>query len=289
MSTAPYNFRRPGPLASDLEHRLGSWLRVYCARARAQWAKHIPAPIEMEYCKLETIRPGEGLSRLSDAVVAYRVLMNDEEMNTLFILPRPLALALVGGLLGTSETSLPADRELTVVEESLTEYLLQNLLVALLQETWPGHEPLPIRVEGKEPQPKWTRIFPPDENVVVATFAVRGPFGEQEWFWMVPQKGLLDQLGRLTGPGQEPAGEMVARPRLETLVRELPVEIAVVLGVVELPIAQLAKLRPGDVVILNQRVTDPLVAAVAGQKRLRGWPGRVGAFQAFQIESLLEG
>jgi flagellar motor switch protein FliM len=289
MTTETYNFRRPGRLASDLEQRLGNWLRVFCARVPVHWAKHVPVALEMEYCKLETVRPAEGLARLTDAVVSYRILMNEEEMSTLLILPRPLTLALLAGLLGDAANTLPADRELTVVEEALTEHIIQNLFLALLQETWPGPTPLPICIQRKELNPKWTRMFSPNENVVVATFAVRGPFGEQEWYWMVPQKGLLSQLSRLTGTSQEPEQELAARPRLESLVRELPVEITVALGVVELPIAQLARLRPGDMVILDQRVSEPLIAAVAGQKRLRGWAGRVGSAQAFQVESLIEG
>jgi flagellar motor switch protein FliM len=72
---------------------------------------------------------------------------------------------------------------------------------------------------------------------------------------------------------------------METLVRELPVEIVVLLGSVEVSLSLLAQLRPGDVVILNQRVSEPLLATVASEKKFRVWPGRVGSQQAVRIES----
>jgi flagellar motor switch/type III secretory pathway protein FliN len=84
------------------------------------------------------------------------------------------------------------------------------------------------------------------------------------------------------------AKEEVVRPRLETLVRDLPVEVSVTLGNVELPLAELSRLREGDVVILNQRTSEPLTALVAGARRFRVWPGRLGSQQAFRIESLIE-
>ena len=74
---------------------------------------------------------------------------------------------------------------------------------------------------------------------------------------------------------------------METLVRDLPVEISVNLGTVELPLADLARLRAGDLVLLNQRVSEPLAAALAGIKRFRVWPGRVSSQQAIQIDSLI--
>jgi flagellar motor switch protein FliM len=289
MSVEPYNFRKPGRLASDLEQGLASWLRAYCTRAPARWNKHLPFPVEMELRQLETVRPAEGLGRLPDAIVAYRLVLAGEEIQTLLVLPRPFLLALVTAALGDAGKELPADRELTVVEDSLCGYLLQNLWLPLLQETWPGGEPLGIHVQHQETNPKWTRMFPREDNVVLCTFVCRGPFGEQPWYWMVPQKGLLDQFAQLAGPGQEQGQEEVIRPRLATLVQELPVEVTVILGAVELPLAYLAQLRAGDVLILNQRVSDPLTASVAGEKRFRVWPGRLGFQQAFQIESLIEG
>ncbi len=76
--------------------------------------------------------------------------------------------------------------------------------------------------------------------------------------------------------------------KLEALVRELPIEVTVDLGMVELPIAQLARLTPGDLLILNQRVSEPLIARVDSRPKFRGWPGRVGSRQSLQIESLRE-
>ena len=76
--------------------------------------------------------------------------------------------------------------------------------------------------------------------------------------------------------------------RVEALVGGLPVEVVALLGTAELTLSQLAGLKAGDVVLLKQRVSEPLSAVVAGRPRFRVWPGRSGSRQACRIDSLTE-
>lgn len=287
MKIEPHNFRKPSRLASDLEEHLAGWLRRACTIAPEKCAKELPFRLDMSLQGLETVHTGDALARFPDATVSYRIALAAEGTNTLLVLPRPLILFLLAGLLGDAGTELPADRELTIVEGSLCEYLVQHLLLAALEETWPGLEPLGIRMGLPEPHPKYARVFAPDENPLLCAFLLCGPFGQQEWHWMLPAKFLLEQFTR-TWQSPRAAQEALERSGLETVVRDLPVEVSVALGSAELPLSLLEKLRAGDVVILNQRVSDPLTVSVAGEKKFRVWPGRIGSRQAFQIESLLE-
>jgi flagellar motor switch protein FliM len=194
-------------------------------------------------------------------------------------------LALVAGMLGEVEGALPKNRRLTTVEESLCEHLVQDVFLASIRDTSLAVEPLIMTLGRKEPYPRRSRVLRPDENAVVCVFTLRGPFGDLPWAWVVPQEGLREQLARC---GPEASQEELVRPRLESIVRELSIELSVALGTAELTLSQLAGLRAGDVVVLNQRVFEPLVAAIAGEKKFRVWPGRVASRQACQIESFVE-
>ena len=144
MTIELYNFRKPGPLASDLEQRLAAWLRDFCTQAPEKLARRLSLQVEIKFQGLEMIRPAEGLTRLPDTSIGYRVSLNEQGASTLLLLPRTLALLLVGAAVGEPAEQLPADREMTVVEESLCEYLVQQFLLAVMQETWPGTEPLDL-------------------------------------------------------------------------------------------------------------------------------------------------
>ena len=67
---------------------------------------------------------------------------------------------------------------------------------------------------------------------------------------------------------------------------------AVTMHVIELdgrdPLADLAQLAVGDVIVLDQRVAEPLDAHVADQRVLRAWPGQRGKHRAIQIETVMD-
>ncbi len=285
----PYNFAEPGRLTAEVEQRVTGWLRTAAALAAKTAARQLPFAPEIALAGVEVRRPAGALAKLPEAAVGYGVSVNGPAVNGMVAVPRPLALAVVGGLLGDVPAALPEDRDLTAVEQDLSQFFTGDVLVATLQETWPAAQSIPFRLERREPHPRWTRIFPPDDNVIVCTFTLKGPFGEGQWYLLVAQKHLLGQLA-LTMPGGDKlksAGGPSEAVRLTLLVEELPVEVTVLLGTVQLSLAELARLSPGDVVILNQRVSEPLTAYLAGEKKFKGWPGRVGSRQAFEIESFL--
>jgi flagellar motor switch protein FliM len=288
MKVDLYDFRKPGKLAPELEEDLGAWLTGACRLASERLAKELQFQGEMKFRGVEVVRAGTALAGLKADSVSYRLALSAAQTKTLTVFPRPLVLALAAAMVGDPGTELPADRELTSVEDSLFEYLVQCLLVLVLQEAWPSSEPLPLTYQHKEPNPKYARLFAADSNLVDCCFVIRGPFGELDWHWLAPQEALLEMFKRSNEQTRPAAQDAAARPRIEAFVRELPVEVAVRLGSVDLPLSMLADLSIGDLVILNQRVADPLSAFVAGEERFQVWPGRVGLQQAIQVESLLE-
>lgn len=284
MSPRAYDFRKPPRLAGGLEQRLESWLRSAAQLAGQRCQRHVPLGLEVTLRAVETLRPEDALARLPEAAVGFRALVGEQNIASLFVWPRPLALALVGGALGNVVRDLPPDRDLTVVEESLCEYLMQQLLAAALCDTWPGPASLPVAVRQREPAPRWARLLCPLERVLLCTFAVGGVLGEQSWYWLAPPQGPLEELASLGRPPE--AAEQVGGRKLESFVRELPVEVVIDLGSAEVTLSQLAALKPGDLLILGQRVSEPLPGRIDGKNKFRAWPGRVGSRQAVQVESL---
>src|SRR5206468_3600884 len=133
----PYDFARPGRLTAEAEQRVGGWLRGAAALAAKKAGKHLPAAPEVAVRGLEVQRPLDALEKLPDASVGYGVSFNAPAANAMLALPRPFALAVVGGMLGDTEGGTPDDRELTAVEQDLCEFFAADVIVGALQETWP--------------------------------------------------------------------------------------------------------------------------------------------------------
>jgi len=284
MTIRAYNFAKPPRLVGDWNQRLTGWFSAALHLAAKGWPRDLPFALEAHTLELDTFRCADALARLPDGQAGYRIVIAGNRLPTLLVLPRPLLLALVGGLLGETGEQLPEDRELTPVEQSLAEYFLQNLWVPFFKETWPSAVQVIWEWPQPEPNPQCSRVVPSDASVVVFTCVLRGPFGEQTCSWLFPKKGLAELLGAAE-PDAPPADAATAR--VETLVRNLPLDFVVVLSRVEISLAQLAELQVGDVILLHQRVGEPLAAQVGDETKFLGWAGRSGSSTAFRIESVI--
>ncbi|MFO0966565.1 MAG: FliM/FliN family flagellar motor switch protein [Gemmataceae bacterium] len=279
MSAAPYNFQKPGRLNSALDQQFHGWLQTACALATRRFQRDLPFPAEVLLGPSDNLRARAALLTLPEDTIAYRVPLQ-EHLPTVMAWPRLLVLGLISTLLGDKLEGPPADRELTAVDDSLFEFFLRDMLLPAFLESWTGQNAIHPQVGEKISNPRYAKVYGADESLLVASFKVKGQFGDYDWRWLVPKNGLL------ANQQDEAAAEQQAqnRERLLQQVRELPVELVVTLGSAELPLTQLARLRVGDIILLDQPVNQPLVAKVADNDKLRGWPGKVGTRQAFRIE-----
>jgi flagellar motor switch protein FliM len=288
MTAQPYDFRRPTRLPAAVQQLGERWLLAACTLVtkRAVAAGLKPShntPVEYTLQGLDTSRFRDVLAALPDTAIAYLLRGPRPDWVGLLIWPRPLLLALGEGLTGVLPDKLPEERALTVVELSLADYLVQELFLGPLRDTWPGQELPSLEVGPRDLGVKWSRFFPAERVLAESVLIVRGPFGEQTCRLLLPPEALPGAEAQGEGPS---AAEL--RERLEGLVRTVPVDVTVTLGRAELPLSQLGKLKVDDVIVLGQRVRDPLVVAVAGRDKFQAWPGRVGSHQACQIASYLD-
>jgi flagellar motor switch/type III secretory pathway protein FliN len=233
---------------------------------------------------VEVIPAGSAFNQLPDGVLQISVSLGGDDLSVL-VVPRPLLLLLLGGMFHESEESLQGDREFTPVEASLIPFVVEHFFLGPLEQSCPFGAPLNLRPETNPTAPR-PGVFPPEALVVAAGFEVQSSWQVFTWSWALARKGWL---GRFADAGTSSAGTKGdAPPDTEPVVRELPLEVRVLLGAVDCSLLQLAALAPGDLFLLEQPVGEPLKAAVEGKVMFRVWPGAVGARQAVEIQSLIE-
>jgi flagellar motor switch protein FliM len=279
----PFDFRRGSGLPVHSELCLRSWEQNLCNIAPENWGQYLQGEPKMAPAGRKLLGMLEARQQFAEASLAYRCMLGEDGPTTLFVFPRPLMLALISSVLGESLDELPEDRELTAVERSLCDHLLEELTRAL-GEAWPDQVALECRLLGAEPKPQRTRLFPLTEKMLLSQFAVSDRFGTQEFSWVLPRQAIEEFI---QVHGSEPQRNPSTSQHLpEAVARGLPAELVVRLGQASLDVAELANLRVGDVVILDQRITDPLIADVSGSPKFLVRPGKSGARRACQIEAL---
>ena len=69
-------------------------------------------------------------------------------------------------------------------------------------------------------------------------------------------------------------------------VLEIKVPLTVEVGRTSVPVSRLANLAPGDVLVLDQRINEPLPLVVGERVKFHGWLGRNGNRQLFKISDV---
>jgi flagellar motor switch protein FliM len=285
MTTDPFDFRKPPP--GVLEWQTAEWLAEAARLASITWSKLLTFQAEPMAGGVVPTTAGDGLSTLPANAVGFPVATEDEsDDGFLLALPRPLVLTLLAGLMNEVVTGILPDRDLTALETSLCGFLTRELFLKSMTAAWPLDDP-PRWVAGAGGQPRNVWRLPAADPAVLACFMANTPFGELPFHMLFMRS---ERLLRLADPPPMKASPLVPAERLhiESLVREMAVEVDVTLGTAELTLYDLANLRAGDVLMLRQKVSDPLTASVAGTPKFRVWPGAVGGRQAVQVHAPAE-
>jgi len=288
MTAEVYDFRNASRLGAELDRCLAGWLRAAAGLAVKRWATALSFAAEMHLKTYQLTLPRPFLGELPEDALCLRVDLAGVESATLVVVPRPLSLALLAGMMGETVEGPVEDRALTAIEESLCGYLVETLLLTVLRDAWPGIEPLRLTMGPREADFRNTRLFPPTEPAFAFAFRITGPFGEGEWCWVLPKGDWVHQLLVRPARSRPMTGLPDPKEQLAKLAEQFAVRLSVRLGKADVSLHQLSRLRAGDLILLDQRVHEPLRASVAGSEKFRVWPGTLGARQAVEIHSLLD-
>lgn len=273
MSPQPHDFRQPTPLPAAARADLARWHPAAALALDKQSAEQLPFALQTAAGGLDLRRAADALAGRGEADLVYEVPRADPGAASWLVLPRPAMLAIVGGLIGEPVAEGELARALTPVEDSLADYAAAALFLEPLSRTWPLGGPLALAAPARHPA---DGPGPAGGDYLVVSFRTAGPFGEAPWRWAVPRDWLA---------GGEAASAAPTRGEREAAVRELPLRLSVSLGSARVSLLRLARLARGDVLLLEQPVSEPLTASLSGQAKFLVWPGAVGARQAVAIHS----
>src|SRR5438105_2810882 len=107
MTFSAFDFSKSERLPGDVTQRFSRWLGSACTIAAKNFARSFPFAVEVRLQATETTLPRELLDRVPETAVGYRLAVSQEKVPALLILPRPLVVAVVAGVVGTNVTAAP--------------------------------------------------------------------------------------------------------------------------------------------------------------------------------------
>ncbi|AWM37381.1 flagellar motor switch protein FliM [Gemmata obscuriglobus] len=280
MTPAEYDFRKPPP--GDIERNVTAWLTLACRRTNEAAVQALRYPATLQIAKVETPSAAYCLAFFPEGAISVPLAPPDAPGGgALLVFPNPVLIALLSGLIGEAPEALPADREPTPMESALIPHLVREFFVTPFLKSWPGVEPLVVDIGAPAaPAAVWTGG---NEHNIFVTFTLSAPYGEHPIYLLLTRSGRWEQLAAI---GLSPPVTPAPKSEIESVVRAMSVEMSVILGRADLTMRDVSDLTTGDVIVFDQKVTEPLDGLVSGARKFRVWPGVVGDRAAVVVDTI---
>jgi len=231
-----------------------------------EFLKRVPVPSSLHILKLEPLRG-----------------------HTMMVVDSQLVFCIVEIFLGSTSigSSRVEGREFTSIEQRLIKRIVSSLLKDWAR-AWATIYPLEIHYVRNEINPQFAKIISDDDAVIVCKFQLDIEEMSGVIYICLPVSIIQPIKKRLQTSFQAEESEDPAwRQALLTNIRDIPVEIEVPLGTAELTGREVLGLETGDIIQLDTRFDDMLLALIKNQPKFKGYPGIFKGQKAFKIEEVL--
>ncbi len=231
--------------------------------------KSLPVPSSLHVFKMEPLRGFALLSAESDLVFSL--------VNIFF-----------GG--GGNTTFKVEGRDFTVIEQRM----IKKIIISALndwEKAWKHVHPIQASFVRSEINPQFATIVSPTDVVVVIMFEIETENAEGTVTICLPYSIIEPIMAKLRTRYQSDHMMEVDQTwlkRLREKVQSAEVEILVELGKTTIKSNELINLSVGDIIQLDNDVTDELLLKVEGIPKIKTYPGVSRGNKAIQVSSFIK-
>ena len=284
MSYEVYDFRRPDKFSKEQLRTLQMLHETFGRLAGNGLSSYLRDTVFIDMISLEQVPYEEYLRSINQSVFAITSLpplSGQAVLELEFSLVFSMIDKLLGGPGKTIDRSILTDIEIPLVRQIIER------LYGALKTAWEGVVIVNPGIEGIETSAQFVQIAPPTDIVVSILFEVRIGDVRGAMSLCIPYMVLKPITTKLsaqkwfaTSQKRSSSGH---RRQLIGQVRQAAVECSIDLGHAELTIADLVRLRPGDVLKLDQKSGQDLNFLVSDTPKFVGKPALDGKNVVFTI------
>lgn len=246
--------------------------------------------LDVSTVSTDTVKFGEFIKSLPVPASLHIFKMEPLRGFALFIAESKLVFALVDTFFGgTGSVSMKIEgRDFTTIEQRMIKKVI---LMALedLEKAWKPVHNVTISFVRSEVNPQFAAIVPPTDVVVVILFEIEMDQVSGTITVCLPYSTIEPIIGKLKAGFQSDQLEVdqLWIKRLRERMLEAQVEVVVELGKARITSKDLVNFKVGDIVQLDNDVTDELTVKVEGVPKFRGYPGTMKGSKAVQVSSII--
>lgn len=274
-----YDFRRPDRFPREQKRRLQKISEEIAKDMGTTLSRFLRSSIVVELIAIEEFSYEVFANSFTDVVCAN--VVNLKPLNGLGCLAVDVGfcLAIVDRGLGGPGKIPQKARPLTIIEESVVGVVLSNIMECV-NLCWSKLAKLEWSLEKMEMDIRSLQLVPITELMISINFAISGDIGNGTVILCIPVTSLEMLMIKSKLEKTDRQKEIAV---IENVIKEVELNASVVFGATQLSLNELINLKVGDVVKLDNKITEDLCLKIAGKAKHYGKPGVVGKKMAFQM------
>ncbi|MCP4633554.1 MAG: flagellar motor switch protein FliM [candidate division Zixibacteria bacterium] len=286
-----YDFKHPNRVNKDQIRSLESMHDNFANHLGSAYSAYTRSMVDVDLVAVDQITYAEYIMSLSSPSCTYIFQMEPLEGAGVINYNSNVAFFIVDRIFGGRGKGLEADRELTGIERSIMNKVLNKTLTGL-EKAWEHILPINLSVSSYETNPQFVQVVPPGETVITVSLQIRMSDSHGVMTICYPYISLEDIIQKLSAQHFIDTSKKRLRDfSIENNIRrmnDINTNISVQLEGTSITMRELLKLNPGDVLCLDNSVNDDFSFLIHGERKFMGRIGNVKNKKAIQLTSVVE-
>ena len=282
-----YDFRHPARVSKDQLRTLQNLHDNFSRLLSATFSTLQHTVIEVNLVSVDQITYSEFIMSLSSPSCTYTFRMEPLDGIAIIDFSQSVVFSFVDRLFGGRGTSIVTEREITWIEKSVMNNII-NRTLRDLERTWERIIPLECNVEMLETNPEFVQVVPSSETVVLISFELKSENVSGLINLCYPYVSIEPIALRLGGQHLVSSSKEVPREELlknRKRIRVFDTTLRACLGSATVTVRDLVNLRKNDVITLNTRLHEDIEVYVENELKFFGSAGLLEKHRAVQITS----
>ena len=279
----PWDVRRAGQMGREQLQAITQLHEGFARNLTHALAAYLQIIFTATLVSAEHVAYREFLQRIPETTYLASCRLDPLGLNAALQLDLKIAFPIIDLLLGGEGKSLAAMRELTEIEEQILDSVAR-IICRELGVAWQALE-LEVIFEERIGVGAAQRLMPPGEKTLALAFEISMPDVRGSLNVAIPatvSKALLRKISADWTRRPTLAGADF-RKRLMRRLLDCPFTAELGAKDVRIPVAALAELAPGRVLVFVRKADHPASLLVEGRDKFRAVPARCGSTRAARI------
>jgi flagellar motor switch protein FliM len=282
-----YDFKRPERVSKDQMRALQTLHEAFARNFGASLSGFLRTIVEVKVATCEQMTYGEFIAGLPNPTCFNLIDAKPLEGQICLEISPLIIYPIIDRLLGGSSTDLfIPQRAMTLIEMRLISKVTSRGLAALA-EAWASISQINFNIAATESNPQLVQIVPPNEVVVVIGFELKMSNRAGTMNLCIPYNAIEPVMEELSNQSwftlARSAKEPGVQERIAGSLSRARLGVTGLLAETTITINDLRELAPGDILMTDKIVTDPVVLCVEGQKKFLAQIGQFKGNRSLRV------